>query len=235
MRRVLCILLAFHIPFALAALDLNKASVEELDALPGVGPSRAQAIVDYRTQNGPFGSVEDLQKVKGIGDKTLAELKPLLLVETTSGVVAAPSGRSDVSAAESGSGFPWWLAVVVAAAALAAFAIFRRRAARAVQVPQPVGGAASAGTYPLREAAPASPPRPAGAGPASASVPPARPAGAPPRPAGSAPASQVPDASVSSLPPKPAGAPPKPAGAPPDPTDAPPKPAGGPPKPAGSR
>ena len=48
-------------------VNINRASVTELDSLPGVGPSTAQAIVEYRVAHGPFGSPEDLLNVKGIG------------------------------------------------------------------------------------------------------------------------------------------------------------------------
>jgi len=61
-------------------LDLNTATVAQLDALPGVGPVLAQRIVDWRTQHGRFGSVGDLSKVTGIGDAKLADLKPLVTV-----------------------------------------------------------------------------------------------------------------------------------------------------------
>ena len=56
-------------------VNINSATVEELDALPGVGPSTAQAIVDDRTQNGPFASIEDLMRVSGIGEKKFEKLK----------------------------------------------------------------------------------------------------------------------------------------------------------------
>ena len=56
-------------------VNLNTATVEQLDALPGVGPSTAQAIVDYREQHGAFKSVQGLNEVKGIGDAKFADLK----------------------------------------------------------------------------------------------------------------------------------------------------------------
>jgi len=61
-------------------IDINTASATELEALPGVGPSRAQAIVDARTRMKGFQRVEDLMRVKGIGRKTFRELRPLVTV-----------------------------------------------------------------------------------------------------------------------------------------------------------
>ena len=61
-------------------VDLNQATVAELDQLPGVGPSTARAIIDHRTRNGPFASVDDLLAVRGIGSAKLAELKPFVRV-----------------------------------------------------------------------------------------------------------------------------------------------------------
>ncbi|SEG60904.1 competence protein ComEA [Thermomonospora echinospora] len=61
-------------------LDLNTATVEQFDTLPGVGPVLAQRIVEYRTRHGGFRSVEQLQDVTGIGERRYAELKPLVRV-----------------------------------------------------------------------------------------------------------------------------------------------------------
>jgi competence protein ComEA len=57
-------------------IDLNRATAQDLDKLPGVGPATAKAIIDHRTRNGPFASVDDLLKVKGIGPAKLAEIRP---------------------------------------------------------------------------------------------------------------------------------------------------------------
>ena len=57
-------------------LDLNAADAEELDALPGIGPAKAQAIIEDRNANGPYETVEQLTRVKGIGEKLLDKLKP---------------------------------------------------------------------------------------------------------------------------------------------------------------
>ena len=65
-------------PDSNGVVNINRASVTELDALPGVGPSTAQAIVDYRTTNGPFGSPEDLLNVKGIGPAKFDAMRKLV-------------------------------------------------------------------------------------------------------------------------------------------------------------
>ena len=59
-------------------LNINTASAEELQTLPNIGAQMAQRIIDYREQYGEFASVEDLQKVKGIGAKTLEKLRPFV-------------------------------------------------------------------------------------------------------------------------------------------------------------
>ena len=69
---------AANSPSASGVVNINRASVAELDALPGVGPSTAQAIVDYRSTNGPFGSAEDLLNVKGIGPAKFEAMRKLV-------------------------------------------------------------------------------------------------------------------------------------------------------------
>jgi competence protein ComEA len=61
-------------------VDLNTATIAELDTLPGIGPTTAQAIVDYRSQHGRFQSVDELLNVRGIGPTKLDELRPLVRV-----------------------------------------------------------------------------------------------------------------------------------------------------------
>ncbi|MDQ0339597.1 competence protein ComEA [Caldalkalibacillus uzonensis] len=56
-------------------ISINRATAEELQQLPGIGPSRAEAIVRYREENGPFTSVEDIMKVSGIGPKIFENMK----------------------------------------------------------------------------------------------------------------------------------------------------------------
>jgi competence protein ComEA len=61
-------------------VDLNTATIDQLDTLPGVGPATAQAIVSYRDQHGRFAAVDDLLDVRGIGDAKLEQLRPLVTV-----------------------------------------------------------------------------------------------------------------------------------------------------------
>lgn len=66
-------------------VNVNTATVEQLQLLPGVGPALAERIVAFREANGPFRSAEELEAVKGIGEKALDRLRPYLQVsgETT--------------------------------------------------------------------------------------------------------------------------------------------------------
>lgn len=61
-------------------VNLNRATIDDLDRLPGVGPATAQAIIDHRARNGPFASVDDLLAVRGIGPAKLAEIRPWVAV-----------------------------------------------------------------------------------------------------------------------------------------------------------
>ncbi len=61
-------------------VDLNTADAEELDELPGVGPSTAEAIMEHRRINGSFDTVEELEEVPGIGPATLEKIKPFATV-----------------------------------------------------------------------------------------------------------------------------------------------------------
>jgi comEA protein len=63
-----------------APIDLNRASAKDLQRLPRVGPQTARRIVEYREQNGPFRSLDDLTVIRGIGPKTIDRLRPLATV-----------------------------------------------------------------------------------------------------------------------------------------------------------
>jgi competence protein ComEA len=65
---------------AAAPIDLNTATLQQLDTLPGVGPVLAQRIVDWRSEHGRFDSVDQLQEVSGIGPSRLADLRSLVTV-----------------------------------------------------------------------------------------------------------------------------------------------------------
>jgi competence protein ComEA len=83
---------------AIAAVNINTATKEELTTLQGIGEKRAQDIIDYRTKNGPFKSVDDVQKVPGIGPGTMKQIRSQL---TTTGktVVEKPAGADTKSKA----------------------------------------------------------------------------------------------------------------------------------------
>ena len=83
---------------ALAVVDINSASKNELVALSGIGPAKAQAILDYRKANGPFKTVDELRNVKGIGAKRLEKLR--------SEIAAVPAAKVAVSAAASRAAGP---------------------------------------------------------------------------------------------------------------------------------
>ncbi|MGZ4126293.1 MAG: helix-hairpin-helix domain-containing protein [Actinomycetota bacterium] len=61
-------------------VNVNTATETELESLPGVGPVTAAAIIEYRTQNGPFATVDDLVDVSGIGPSTLEQMRPFVTV-----------------------------------------------------------------------------------------------------------------------------------------------------------
>jgi len=67
---------------SVSKVNLNRASADELQVLPGIGPVLAQRMVDWRKAHGRYRTVDDLQEVKGIGKKRLEQLRPLVTVKT---------------------------------------------------------------------------------------------------------------------------------------------------------
>jgi len=61
-------------------ININTATAEELDTLPGIGPSTAQKILDYRDENGPFAAIEDIMRVSGIGEAKFNKIKDLITI-----------------------------------------------------------------------------------------------------------------------------------------------------------
>lgn len=85
-RKFLVVFLFLFLPLFVFAqtglVNINTAGSTELQTLNGIGPSKAQAIIDYRTQNGLFQKIEDIKKVSGIGDVTYANIKDYITVGT---------------------------------------------------------------------------------------------------------------------------------------------------------
>lgn len=61
-------------------INLNAATIDQLETLPGIGRKTAERIIEYRTKSGGFKRIEDLMNVKGIGEKSFLKLKPLVAV-----------------------------------------------------------------------------------------------------------------------------------------------------------
>ena len=88
-----CVFLAPTLSFAAPAqVNLNTATAEQLETLPGIGPDLAQRILDYRTGNGPFKNIDGLLNVKGIGEGKLAKLRDQITVEMSNPSSQDPTG-----------------------------------------------------------------------------------------------------------------------------------------------
>ncbi len=63
-----------------ALININVADSAALQTISGIGPAKAEAIIQFRTENGPFQSIDDLKKISGFGEKTVERLKPLVTI-----------------------------------------------------------------------------------------------------------------------------------------------------------
>ena len=99
-RLLLALALLFASGLALAAVNINTATREELEALPGIGPVKAQAIIDYRNANGPFKSPQDVMKVRGIKEGEFGKLQGEISV---SGRTTVPAGARKAEPSTGGS------------------------------------------------------------------------------------------------------------------------------------
>lgn len=77
---ILCLVLASNLFAQPAKININAATPEQLQALPGIGPALAKNIVEHRTRSGKFAKIEELLNVKGIGEKRFAKLKNYISV-----------------------------------------------------------------------------------------------------------------------------------------------------------
>ncbi|RAX57575.1 DNA-binding protein [Helicobacter monodelphidis] len=80
MRKILLFLFCLS-SFIFAAININTATKEELVKLKGIGEKKAEAIIEYRTQQGAFKSIEEIQKVRGIGPKQFESIKNEITVD----------------------------------------------------------------------------------------------------------------------------------------------------------
>ena len=74
-----------------AVVNLNSATAEQLDSLPGIGPAVASRIIEYRQKNGPFKKIEDLMNVRGVGEKSFLKIRNRLTVAPAK--PAVPDGQ----------------------------------------------------------------------------------------------------------------------------------------------
>ena len=134
-----------------AQVNINTASVDELDGLKGIGPTKAKAIVDYRKKNGPFKAVDDLQNVPGIWPSILKNMRKDVMV---SGASRAPVSALPVPSARTKEPATPRMAAPARPAAPA-------MPGKTMSSPPPALEKPAAPAAPVKPAAPATPARPA--------------------------------------------------------------------------
>jgi competence protein ComEA len=97
-RILLAIVMLLVSSVALAAVNINMATQAELEALNGIGPVKAKAIIDYRNANGPFRTPEDIMKVKGIKEGEFGKIRSDITVTGATSVPAAPQKSAEKAA-----------------------------------------------------------------------------------------------------------------------------------------
>ena len=89
MKKLLILLAVMSFPVFATPVNINSADAQTIaDSLDGIGLKKAEAIIEYRTKNGPFKSAEDLVNVVGIGEKTLEKIKADVLLSDAPGTAA---------------------------------------------------------------------------------------------------------------------------------------------------
>lgn len=105
---------------AFAVVNINTATEAELDQLPGIGPVKAKAIIAERNKSGDFKSIDDIKRVKGIGDATFDKLKTEITVGGANSAPAAPAGKHAAKPAAAAAASPAASAVPAKPAAVSA-------------------------------------------------------------------------------------------------------------------
>ena len=100
MKKILLSIALFFafVSVAFAAVNLNTATKDELDSVKGIGPAKAQAIIEYRQKNGQFKRVDDLKNVKGFGEKSVEKMRSELKI--SGGSCAKKAEKAEVKKEE---------------------------------------------------------------------------------------------------------------------------------------
>ena len=89
-------------PSQKGVVNINTASAEQLQLLPGIGPALAKRIIEFREANGPFEKVDELVAVRGIGEKSLAKLRPYVVTSGVTDLTDKVRSPRDTSTAADG-------------------------------------------------------------------------------------------------------------------------------------